>query len=133
MDIILIETVFDTLNAKAALDAAFTTMKALGHELPVMVSVTISDLAVRTLSGQTLDAFMASIASYPIFSIGLNCSFGARQMKPFIAELARKAPWYTSAHPNAGLPNSMGQYDETADSMAPQIAEFIDEQLVDIV
>ena len=133
VDIILIETVFDTLNAKAALDAAFTTMKALGRELPVMVSVTISDLAGRTLSGQTLDAFMASIASYPIFSIGLNCSFGARQMKPFIAELARKAPWYTSAHPNAGLPNSMGQYDETADSMAPQIAEFIDEQLVNIV
>ena len=133
VDIILIETVFDTLNAKAALDAAFTTMKALGRELPVMVSVTISDLAGRTLSGQTLDAFMASIASYPIFSIGLNCSFGARQMKPFIAELARKAPWYTSAHPNAGLPNSMGQYDETAESMAPQIAEFIDEQLVNIV
>ena len=133
VDIILIETVFDTLNAKAALDAAFTTMKALGRELPVMVSVTISDLAGRTLSGQTLDAFMASIASYPIFSIGLNCSFGARQMKPFIAELARKAPWYTSAHPNAGLPNSMGQYDETADSMAPQIAELIDEQLVNIV
>ena len=133
VDIILIETVFDTLNAKAALDAAFTTMKALGRELPVMVSVTISDLAGRTLSGQTLDAFMASIASYPIFSIGLNCSFGAKQMKPFIAELARKAPWYTSAHPNAGLPNSMGQYDETADSMAPQIAEFIDEQLVNIV
>ena len=133
VDIILIETVFDTLNAKAALDAAFTTMKALERELPVMVSVTISDLAGRTLSGQTLDAFMASIASYPIFSIGLNCSFGARQMKPFIAELARKAPWYTSAHPNAGLPNSMGQYDETADSMAPQIAEFIDEQLVNIV
>ena len=133
VDIILIETVFDTLNAKAALDAAFTTMKALGRELPVMVSVTISDLAGRTLSGQTLDAFMASIAAYPIFSIGLNCSFGAKQMKPFIAELARKAPWYTSAHPNAGLPNSMGQYDETADSMAPQIAEFIDEQLVNIV
>ena len=133
VDVILIETVFDTLNAKVALDAAFTTMKALGRELPVMVSVTISDLAGRTLSGQTLDAFMASIASYPIFSIGLNCSFGARQMKPFIAELARKAPWFTSAHPNAGLPNSMGLYDETAESMAPQIAEFIDEQLVNIV
>ena len=132
-DIILIETIFDTLNAKAAIDAATSTMQRLQKDLPIMVSVTVSDLAGRTLSGQTLDAFMASVGSYPIFSIGLNCSFGARQMKPFIAELARKAPWYTSAHPNAGLPNSMGLYDETAESMAPQIAELIDEGLVNIV
>ena len=132
-DIILIETIFDTLNAKAAIDAATSTMQRLQKALPIMVSVTVSDLAGRTLSGQTLDAFMASVGSYPIFSIGLNCSFGARQMKPFIAELARKAPWYTSAHPNAGLPNSMGLYDETAESMTPQIAEFIDEGLVNIV
>ena len=131
--IILIETIFDTLNAKAAIDAATSTMQRLQKDLPIMVSVTVSDLAGRTLSGQTLDAFMASVGSYPIFSIGLNCSFGARQMKPFIAELARKAPWYTSAHPNAGLPNSMGLYDETAESMAPQIAELIDEGLVNIV
>ena len=133
VDILLIETIFDTLNAKAATDAALTTMRKKGMQLPIMLSVTISDLAGRTLSGQTLDAFMASVASYPIFSIGLNCSFGARQMKPFIAELARKAPWYVSAHPNAGLPNSMGLYDETAESMATQIAELIDEQLVNIV
>lgn len=133
VDILLIETIFDTLNAKAATDAAMTTMRKKGKQLPIMLSVTISDLAGRTLSGQTLDAFMASVASYPIFSIGLNCSFGARQMKPFIAELARKAPWYVSAHPNAGLPNSMGLYDETAESMATQIAELIDEQLVNIV
>ena len=133
VDILLIETIFDTLNAKAATDAALTTMRKKGKQLPIMLSVTISDLAGRTLSGQTLDAFMASVASYPIFSIGLNCSFGARQMKPFIAELARKAPWYVSAHPNAGLPNSMGLYDETAESMATQIAELIDEQLVNIV
>ena len=133
VDILLIETIFDTLNAKAATDAALTTMRKKGKQLPIMLSVTISDLAGRTLSGQTLDAFMASVASYPIFSIGLNCSFGARQMKPFIAELARKAPWYVSAHPNAGLPNSMGFYDETAESMATQIAELIDEQLVNIV
>ena len=132
-DIILIETIFDTLNAKAAIDAATSTMQRLQKDLPIMVSVTVSDLAGRTLSGQTLDAFMASVGSYPIFSIGLNCSFGARQMKPFIAELARKAPWYTSAHPNAGLPNSMGLYDETAESMAPQIAELIDEGLGNIV
>ena len=132
-DIILIETIFDTLNAKVAIDAALTAMRKFGKNLPIMLSVTVSDLAGRTLSGQTLDAFMASVASYPIFSIGLNCSFGARQMKPFIAELARKAPWFVSAHPNAGLPNSMGQYDETAESMAPQIGEYIDEGLVNIV
>ena len=132
-DIILIETIFDTLNAKVAIDAALTAMGKFGKKLPIMLSVTVSDLAGRTLSGQTLDAFMASVASYPIFSIGLNCSFGARQMKPFIAELARKAPWLVSAHPNAGLPNSMGQYDETAESMAPQIGEYIDEGLVNIV
>ncbi|MGN0281732.1 MAG: methionine synthase [Prevotella sp.] len=132
-DIILIETIFDTLNAKVAIDAALSMMRKKGRELPIMLSVTISDLAGRTLSGQTLDAFMASVASYPIFSIGLNCSFGARQMKPFVAELARKSPWYVSAHPNAGLPNSMGLYDETAESMAPQIGELIDEGLVNIV
>ena len=132
-DIILIETIFDTLNAKVAIDAALTAMGKFGKNLPIMLSVTVSDLAGRTLSGQTLDAFMASVASYPIFSIGLNCSFGARQMKPFIAELARKAPWFVSAHPNAGLPNSMGQYDETAESMAPQIGKYIDEGLVNIV
>ena len=132
-DIILIETIFDTLNAKVAIDAALTAMGKFGKNLPIMLSVTVSDLAGRTLSGQTLDAFMASVASYPIFSIGLNCSFGARQMKPFIAELARKAPWFVSAHPNAGLPNSVGQYDETAESMAPQIGEYIDEGLVNIV
>ena len=132
-DLILIETIFDTLNAKVAIDAATTAMRKLGKQLPIMLSVTVSDLAGRTLSGQTLDAFMASVASYPIFSIGLNCSFGARQMKPFISELARKAPWYVSAHPNAGLPNSMGRYDETAETMAPQIGEYIDEGLVNIV
>jgi 5-methyltetrahydrofolate--homocysteine methyltransferase len=98
-----------------------------------MLSVTVSDLAGRTLSGQTLDAFLASVDSYPIFSIGLNCSFGARQMKPFLKELARRAPYYISAYPNAGLPNSMGLYDETPETMAPQIGEFIDEGLVNIV
>ena len=133
VDAILIETIFDTLNAKAAIDAALTTMNECGTELPVMLSVTVSDLGGRTLSGQTLDAFLASVSSYPIFSIGLNCSFGAAQMKPYLRELARKAPYYISAYPNAGLPNSLGLYDETPESMAPQIAEFIDEGLVNIV
>ena len=133
VDIILIETIFDTLNAKVAIDAALQTMRRMGRELPIMLSVTISDLAGRTLSGQTLDAFLASVDSYPIFSVGLNCSFGARQMKPYLKELARRAPYFISAHPNAGLPNQMGLYDETPETMAPQIAEFIDEGMVNIV
>ena len=130
-DVILIETVFDTLNAKAAIDAAVRVID--GRDIPLMVRVTISDAAGRTLSGQTLDAFLASVSSYPIFSIGLNCSFGARQMKPYLKELSRRAPYYISCHPNAGLPNSLGLYDETPETMAPQIAEFIDEKLVNIV
>ncbi len=132
-DIILIETIFDTLNAKAAIDAAMTVMSGRGVDLPIMLSVTISDLAGRTLSGQTLDAFLASVSSYPIFSVGLNCSFGASQMKPYLRELAGKAPFYVSAHPNAGLPDSMGLYDETPETMAVRIGEFLDEGLVNIV
>ncbi len=133
VDTVLIETVFDTLNAKAAIDATLQVSRERGRDLPIMLSITVSDLAGRTLSGQTLEAVLASVSSYPIFSIGLNCSFGARQMKPFLEELARKAPYYISAHPNAGLPNSLGQYDESAETMAPQIAEFIDERLVNII
>ena len=98
-----------------------------------MLSVTISDLAGRTLSGQTLDAFLASISTYPVFSVGLNCSFGATQMKPFLRDLARRAPYYISAYPNAGLPNSMGLYDETAETMAPKMGELVDEGLVNII
>ena len=133
VDAILIETIFDTLNAKAAIDATMTEMQAQGIELPIMLSMTVSDLAGRTLSGQTIEGFLASISSYPIFSVGLNCSFGADQMKPFLKELASKAPYYISAYPNAGLPNTMGQYDETAESMSPQIAQFINEGLVNII
>ena len=132
-DLLLIETIFDSLNAKAAINAAMQTMQRRGKTLPIMLSVTISDKAGRTLSGQTLGAFLATVSSYPIFSIGLNCSFGARQMKPFLKELARRAPYYISAYPNAGLPNSLGLYDETPESMAPQIGELIDEGLVNIV
>ena len=133
VDALLIETIFDTLNAKAALVAACDVFEERKLELPLMLSVTVSDLAGRTLSGQTLEAFLASVASYPVFSVGLNCSFGADQMKPFLKQLVQRAPYYISAYPNAGLPNSMGQYDETAESMSPQIAEFIDEGLVNIV
>jgi 5-methyltetrahydrofolate--homocysteine methyltransferase len=133
VDALLIETIFDTLNAKAAIDAAMTVMQQRKVELPIMLSVTISDAAGRTLSGQTLDAFLASVSSYPIFSVGLNCSFGADQMAPYLRQLARRAPYYISAYPNAGLPNSMGLYDETPLSMAPKIGALIDEGLVNIV
>ncbi len=133
VDALLIETIFDSLNAKVAIDASITAMQQRRRKLPIMLSATVSDLAGRTLSGQTLDAFLASISGYPIFSVGLNCSFGARQMLPFLRQLARRAPYYISAYPNAGLPNAMGLYDETAESMAPQIGEMIDEGLVNIV
>lgn len=133
IDAILIETIFDTLNAKCAIDASVAAMKSRGMDLPIMLSVTVSDLAGRTLSGQSLDAFLASVSSYPIFSVGLNCSFGAKQMYQYIDELSRKAPYYISAYPNAGLPNSLGLYDETPDSMSDDIAHFIDEGLVNII
>ena len=132
-DAILIETVFDTLNAKAAIDATMEVERRSGRDMPIMLSITVSDLAGRTLSGQTLDAVLASVSSFPLFSIGLNCSFGADQMKPFLEELAAKAPYYISAYPNAGLPNSLGQYDQTADTMAPLIKTFVDEGLVNII
>ena len=133
VDALLIETIFDTLNAKVAIDAVTRVMERRGVSLPIMLSVTVSDLAGRTLSGQTLDAFLASVSTYNIFSIGLNCSFGATQMKPFLRELAKRAPYYISAYPNAGLPNSMGLYDETAETMAPKMGELVDEGLVNII
>ena len=133
VDVFLIETIFDTINAKAAIDAAMQAMADADRQLPIMLSVTISDLAGRTLSGQTLDAFLASVSSYDILSVGLNCSFGVTQMKPFLRDLADKATCYISAHPNAGLPNSMGLYDETAETMAPQMEQLMDEQLVNII
>ena len=133
IDAILIETIFDTLNAKVAIDASLSEMRKVGIDLPIMLSVTITDLSGRTLSGQTLEAFLASISSYPIFSVGLNCSFGAEQMRPYIKELASKAPYYISIYPNAGLPNSMGEYDETAEVMVPQMQTYVDEGLVNII
>ena len=108
-------------------------MKKVGREVPLMLSVTVSDIAGRTLSGQTLDAFLASVQHAPIFSIGLNCSFGAKQLKPFLEGLAARAPYYISAYPNAGLPNSLGQYDQTPEEMASEVKEYIDEGLVNII
>src|SRR5574344_2146766 len=133
VDALLIETIFDTLNAKVAIDAACSVMDRRKVSLPIMLSVTVSDLAGRTLSGQTLEAFLVSVSNAPTFSVGLTCSFGARQMKPFLAQLSHKAPYYISAYPNAGLPNSLGKYDETPESMAGEISEFIDEGLVNII
>lgn len=133
VDALLIETIFDTLNAKAAIYAAKQAMNVAGIRIPLMLSVTVSDIAGRTLSGQTLDAFLASVQHADIFSIGLNCSFGARQLKPFLEQLAARAPYYVSAYPNAGLPNSLGTYDQTPAEMAAEIKEYIHEGLVNIV
>lgn len=133
VDAILIETIFDTLNAKVAIQAAELSMQKMGRKLPLMLSVTVSDIAGRTLSGQTLDAFLASVQHAELFSVGLNCSFGARQLKPFLEQLAKRAPYYISAYPNAGLPNSLGQYDQSPEEMAAEVKEYIDEGLVNII
>ena len=133
VDALLIETIFDSLNAKAAIYAATEAMEKVGREVPLMLSVTVSDSGGRTLSGQTLDAFLASVQHAPIFSIGLNCSFGAKQLKPFLQQLATRAPYYISAYPNAGLPNSLGEYDQTPEDMAREIKEYIDEGLVNVI
>lgn len=133
VDALLIETIFDTLNAKAAIRAAELSMEKTGRKVPLMLSVTVSDIAGRTLSGQTLDAFLASVEHADLFSVGLNCSFGARQLKPFLEQLASRAPYYISAYPNAGLPNSLGQYDQTPEDMAAEVKEYIEEGLVNII
>lgn len=133
VDALLIETIFDTLNAKAAIRAAELSMEKTGRKVPLMLSVTVSDIAGRTLSGQTLDAFLASVEHADLFSVGLNCSFGARQLKPFLEQLASRAPYYISAYPNAGLPNSLGQYDQTPEDMAAEVKEYIEEGLANII
>lgn len=133
VDALLIETIFDTLNAKAAIYAAEQAMEATGVRVPLMLSVTVSDIGGRTLSGQTLDAFLASVQHADVFSVGLNCSFGARQLKPFLEQLAARAPYYISAYPNVGLPNSLGKYDQTPADMAHEIQEYIQEGLVNII
>ena len=133
VDALLCETIFDTLNAKAALYAADEAMEVAGRKVPVMLSFTIADAQGRLLSGQTIEAFMASVAGYNIFSVGLNCSFGAREMKPFLKHLSEIAPCYVSVYPNAGLPNELGGYDQTPAEMAAIVKEYIDEGLVNIV
>lgn len=133
VDILLCETIFDTLNAKAALYASDEAFSATGRELPIMLSFTIADTQGRILSGQTIEAFLASVAGRKLLSVGLNCSFGAREMKPFLKRLAEISPFYVSVYPNAGLPNELGEYDQTPAEMADIIREYISEGLVNIV
>lgn len=133
VDLLLIETIFDTLNAKAALEAARCTFERTGQHLPIMLSVTIADASGRMLAGQTLEAFLTSITNNDIISVGLNCSFGAEQMYPLLKNLSSITPYYISAYPNAGIPDAMGCYDQTPDVMARNIERFIDAEIVNIV
>ena len=131
--LLLVETQIDTLNAKAALVAVEEAFAETGKRLPLMVSATLTDLSGRTLSGQTLDAFYVSIAHCKPFSVGLNCALGARQMRPYLAELARTVPGHVSCYPNAGLPNAFGQYDETPEETAALVKDFADSGFVNII
>ncbi len=133
VDALLIETIFDTLNAKAAIFAAHEAMAEAGKKVELMISVTVTDKSGRTLSGQTIRAFLASVEHADILSIGLNCSFGAKDLKPYLQEIAKYSPHYISVYPNAGLPNQFGEYDESPETMAAQVQEFIDEGLVNII
>ena len=132
-DLILIETIFDTLNAKAAIFAAFESFARSGKRLPIMISGTITDASGRTLSGQTPTAFWHSVAHARPFSVGLNCALGAAAMRPHMAEIAQVTTALTCAYPNAGLPNAFGQYDETPDQTAAQVADFARDGIVNIV
>lgn len=132
-DVLLVETIFDTLNAKAALVAIQNVFAEKGITLPVMISGTITDASGRTLSGQTVEAFLNSVSHLPLLSIGLNCALGAKEMRPHIEELARKAPFFVSAYPNAGLPNQFGEYDESPVHMGHHIEDFLKSGFVNIV
>jgi 5-methyltetrahydrofolate--homocysteine methyltransferase len=133
IDFVLIETIFDTLNAKAAIMAALEAERALGRELPIMISMTLTDLSGRNLSGHTVEAFWASVRHARPLTIGLNCSFGAQQLRPHLAALSAQADALVMAYPNAGLPNELGEYDEAAEETAAQVREWLDDGLVNIV
>ena len=133
VDILLVETIFDTLNAKAALFAIEEVKEEQNIDIPIMVSGTITDASGRTLSGQTVEAFMTSVSHIPLLSIGFNCALGAEQLKPYLQRLAQKTDFFTSAHPNAGLPNAFGQYDQTSEEMQAFIKEYLDHKLVNII
>ena len=133
IDLILIETVFDTLNAKAALFAVEEVKTERGIDLPIMLSGTITDASGRTLSGQTAEAFLISVSHIPLLSIGLNCALGAKQLIPYLEVLSTKSEFAVSAHPNAGLPNAFGEYEELPEDMATQIQEYLDRDLINII
>jgi len=133
IDLLLIETIFDTLNAKAAMFACETVFEEKGVKLPLMISGTLTDSSGRTLSGQTAEAFLISVSHMDLLSIGLNCAFGAKDMEPHIHELAKKSEFMISAHPNAGLPNAFGEYDESPEEMARQITGFLKEEKLGII
>ncbi|MFK7811982.1 MAG: homocysteine S-methyltransferase family protein, partial [Maribacter sp.] len=132
-DILLVETIFDTLNAKAALFAIEEVKEERNIDVPIMVSGTITDASGRTLSGQTAEAFLISISHIPILSVGFNCALGANQLVPHLEVLSSRTEHAISAHPNAGLPNAFGEYDETPEQMAAQIKEYVEKSLVNIV
>ncbi|MEK9602810.1 MAG: homocysteine S-methyltransferase family protein [Flavobacteriaceae bacterium] len=132
-DLLLVETVFDTLNAKAALFAIQDYFQEKKINLPIMVSGTITDKSGRTLSGQTVEAFAISLSHIPLISIGLNCALGADQLRPYMKRLSKTSPFYTSVHPNAGLPNPFGEYDQSPAEMVALIQQFLDQNLVNIV
>ena len=132
-DLLLLETIIDTLNAKAALFAIQELFEELGRDIPVMVSGTITDASGRTLSGQTTEAFLISVSHVPLLSIGLNCALGASALRPYLQVLNEKSPFFVSAYPNAGLPNEFGQYDQTPAEMAAQVEEYLKEGLVNFL
>ena len=133
MDALLVETIFDTLNAKAALFAIDEIKEERGIDIPVMVSGTITDASGRTLSGQTVEAFVTSVSHIDLLSVGFNCALGAEQLLPYMKRLAEITPYHTSAHPNAGLPNAFGAYDQTPEEMAVLIKDYLDNNLINII
>ena len=133
VDILLVETIFDTLNAKAALYAIDVILEKREKYIPIMVSGTITDASGRTLSGQTVEAFVASLSHIPLLSIGFNCALGADLLLPYMKRLSKITEFHTSAHPNAGLPNAFGEYDQTPNEMRVLIKEYLEAQCVNII
>jgi len=133
VDMLLVETIFDTLNAKAALFAIEEVKEERHIDIPIMVSGTITDASGRTLSGQTVEAFLTSISHIPLLSVGFNCALGAQQLKPYLQRLSDETEFFTSAHPNAGLPNAFGEYDETPEQMQGYIEDYLKDNLINII
>ena len=133
VDVLLVETIFDTLNAKAALFAIEEVKEERQIDIPIMVSGTITDASGRTLSGQTVEAFLTSISHIPLLSVGFNCALGAEQLKPYLQRLSNKTEFFTSAHPNAGLPNAFGEYDQTPKQMQQFIEDYLQDGLINII